>query len=45
MTMMTMMMSEVLQEQGVVHNDEDDARCFGSAKMFQVIKCYIDCVL
>ncbi len=41
MIMMTMMMLDVLQEQDVIHNHNhmDDGRCFGAAKMFQVIKC------
>ncbi len=34
--MIAMMMLDVLQELEVVHDDTDDVRCFGSAKMFRL---------
>ncbi len=39
MILMTMLMSDLLQEKGVVHGDKDDVRCLGRAKTFQVIEC------
>ncbi len=38
MIMMTMKMLAVSQEQDLVHDDKDDVRWLGNAKLFQVLK-------
>ncbi len=43
--MVTMLMSCVLQQYVLVHANKDVVRCDGSAKMFQVTECQLDCAL
>ncbi len=41
MTMVTMMMSDVVPEEGVVHDGMNDVRCCGNAEMFRRLQQHV----